>query len=229
MDAVLRDEVDMGFLLTGWLEANYPQNIPLFQLHELKTLNYQSEPYPFLTSTELVPAFGLSSAPSVPWSLQQRILNALTSLNATHKAAQSAGIATFTLAASYESTRKVGLHVGVIVQDGLGHGETHCHSPFQKAYEIIMCPDGFVKESEEAVEIGCKRRGLYCPKGLECVCRPCIPVLAVNVFPWQVVLGLCAALFAAGLLLTLGWRATLELSDMDMARKPSSLHRGWKV
>jgi hypothetical protein len=95
MDAVLSDEVDMGFLLTGWLEANYPQNIPLFQLLDLKTLNYQSEQYPFLTSTELMPAFGLPSAPYVPWSLQHRILNTLTLRNATHKAAQSAGIATF--------------------------------------------------------------------------------------------------------------------------------------
>ncbi len=51
-------------------------------------------------------------------------------------------------------------------------------------------------------------------KGLECVCRPCIPVLAVNVFPWQVVPGLCTALFAAGLFLSLGWRATLEVAEL---------------
>ena len=221
MEAVQRDEIDVGFLLAGWLEANAPQNIPLLQLLGVKQLDFQAERYPFITSTDLVAAWGLSAASYIPWSLRQQVLTALSALNASHKAAQSGGIATFTLASSLELTRKVGENAGVLVHEG---SSAFCHSPFQPPHEFIVCPEGFVKDSPEAIEHGCERKGLHCPRGLLCLCRPCIPVLAVNVFPWQVVLGMCVALFAAGLFLTLGWRATLEVADV--VRASPSVYRG---
>jgi ABC-type phosphate/phosphonate transport system substrate-binding protein len=76
MEAVLRGEVDVAFMLSGWMEANYPQNIPLFQLLGPKQVSYQSETYPFLTSTEIVPSYGVSAAPYIPWVLQQQVYNA---------------------------------------------------------------------------------------------------------------------------------------------------------
>ena len=73
MEAVERGEVDVGFMLSGWLEANFPNKIPEFRLLAPKSLAYQREPYPFLTSTQLVPAYGLSSSPDNPWMLQQQV------------------------------------------------------------------------------------------------------------------------------------------------------------
>ena len=216
----------MGFMLSGWMEANYPQNIPLFQQHEIKHVSYQSEAYPFLTSTELVPAFGLSAAPHIPWTLQQQVMTALSALNASHPASMSAGISRFTLAASYEPARKVGRGVGVIVENDTS---TTCHSPFEEPHAFILCPPGFVKDSPKAIDISCQRRGLPCPPGLVCVCRPCIPVLAVNVFPWEVVLGLCAALFATGLFLSLGWRATMDAAEVTRSVSRYRHGRGWKA
>ena len=59
MNAILHGEIDVGILLSGWLEANFPQHIPQFhtvaRMHPL----YQGEDYPFLTST-----FG---HPVLPW------------------------------------------------------------------------------------------------------------------------------------------------------------------
>jgi hypothetical protein len=81
MDAVLHGEVDVIILQGGWLEENFPQNIPLLQILAPKQLDYSGEPYPFLTSTELVPEFALSAAPYISAQLQQRILLALFALN----------------------------------------------------------------------------------------------------------------------------------------------------
>ena len=113
----------------------------------------------------------------IPWSLRQQVLTALSALNASHKPAQAGEIATFTLTSSLELTRKVGENAGVLVHDG---SSAFCHSPFQEPHEFIVCPEGFVKDSQAAIELGCERMGLHCPRGLLCVCRPCIPVLAVN-------------------------------------------------
>uniref|UniRef100_A0A7S0QGB5 Uncharacterized protein n=1 Tax=Cryptomonas curvata TaxID=233186 RepID=A0A7S0QGB5_9CRYP len=233
MNAVLSGEADIGFLLTGWIEANFPQNIPLLEILEAKQIEYQSERYPFLTSTELVPSFGLSTAPQTPWTLQQNVLSALSALNATHPAAQSAGISTFTLAASHELARKISQSVGFIIKDESGTG-SHCLSPFQAVHGIITCPHGYMKQTDEEIDSGCARKGLPCPTGLVCVCRPCVPAPPVNVFPWQVVLGLCAAIFTAGLLLRLGWGGEwVDDEDLEVSyepsRRPPSRKRSWKA
>ena len=109
MDAVLHGEVDVIILQGGWLEENFPQNIPLLQILAPKQLVYYGEPYPFLTSTELVPEVALSAAPHISGQLQQRILLALLALNSsTCPAMRAAGIAAFDFAASYAVARQVG-------------------------------------------------------------------------------------------------------------------------
>jgi hypothetical protein len=72
MEAVERGEVDVGFMLSGWLEANFPKSISKFNLIDLKNLTYQTKLYPFLMSTQLVPAYGLAAGPEVPWILQEQ-------------------------------------------------------------------------------------------------------------------------------------------------------------
>jgi hypothetical protein len=229
MEAVLRGEVDVGFMLSGWMEANYPHNIPLFQLLGPKQVSYQSETYPFLTSTEIVPSYGVSAAPYIPWVLQQQVYNALSAINEAQPEAIAAGIFGFSLAASYAMTREIGTKVGVFYESK-DRGVT-CRDPFADPYEYVMCPPGYMKETLQAIHNSCKRRRLTCPEGLECVCRPCIPVLAVNVFPWQIVMGLCAALFAAALFLTVGWRMAMDAAQVARSESFSRYRhgRGWKA
>ncbi len=186
MNDVLHGELDVGFLPSGWLEANYPQNIPLFKIHAVKDPRpvYQGEPFPFPTGTELVPEAGLAAAPHIPWELQKRVAFALTALNASaHPFMRAAGIATFTLAASYSEARELAQEVNILHQRD---GATVCATMFDQPSEVIQCSEGYVLDSDEAVEIGCSRLGVACPQGLACVCRPCIPVRRVNVYPWQV-------------------------------------------
>jgi hypothetical protein len=112
----------------------------------------------------------------------------------------------------------------------MADGGITCHTVFQEPSVWIKCSEGYVQDSDEAVEIGCRRQGLPCPEGLSCMCQPCIPVLAINMFPWQVVLGLCVALFASALGLTLGWRGALDLADdWGPPSRPARKRGGWKA
>ena len=184
MDAVLHGEVDVIILQGGWLEENFPQNIPLLQILAPKQLVYSGEPYPFLTSTELVPEVALSAAPHISGQLQQRILLALLALNSsTCPAMRAAGIAAFTNSLSYVVAVEVGVDTHVI---RVTNHETTCFNQFDAPDEFVKCSKGYVQDSKDAAEIGCKRRGLPCPPGLACLCRPCIPVLEIYLFPWQV-------------------------------------------
>ena len=208
MEAVLRGEADAGFMLSGWMEANFPQNVPLFRwLDPSPDATYQGEPFPFPTSTALVPNLGVSAAPDVPWTLQQQVANALGALNGTEAA--GAGIAGFTLAASYAATLEIAARVGVAYRSS-DRGTATCHSPFADPYTYVFCPPGFMKDAPKIIALSCKRRRLACPPNLVCVCRPCVPVLAVRIFPSNLVLGLCTTLLVAALALTVGWRALLD-------------------
>jgi hypothetical protein len=186
MDAVLHGEIDVGILPSGWLEENFPQNIPLLQILAPRQPLYQGEPHPYLTSTELVPEVALSAAPYLSSAFLQPIFLALISLNSSsYPAMRDAGIATFTFAASYAATRQVGAEVDIVHQSEVT-GRTTCHTQFQAPSVVLMCSPGYIKDSDHAVEIECRRRKLPCPHGLECVCRPCIPVREAKLFPWQV-------------------------------------------
>ena len=67
--------VDYGFLPSGWLELNRPDLLPLLRVHgpASEAAVYEAEPYPFLTTTRLVPTYGLAAAPSVPWQLREQV------------------------------------------------------------------------------------------------------------------------------------------------------------
>ena len=233
MEAVLRGEVDVGLMLSGWMEAHYPENVPLFRYLEPKPpVFYQSEQFPFPTSTDLVPSPGVVAAPDVPWALQQQVMGALSALNDTQPEAVGAGIAHFTLAASYALVREIGAGVGVFY---VSNGVPTCHDPFEPPRAFLFCPPGYMKDDPAAIAHNCERRGVECPYGLVCVCRPCVPALAVNVFQWQAMAGLCAALFVAALVLAVGWRVAMEIADPSSAAAESSsvrrrpYGRGWKL
>ena len=186
MNAVLHGEIDVCILPSGWLEENFPENTHLLQIIAPRLPLHQGEPYPFLTSTELVPEVGLSAAPYISSAFLQPIFIALIALNSsTNPAMRDARISTFTFAASYAATRQVGADVDIVHQSETTGGTT-CHTQFQAPAEVLMCSQGYVQDSEHAVEIECTRRKLPCPQGLECVCKPCIPVREAKLFPWQV-------------------------------------------
>ena len=63
--------LDAGFMMTGWLEQNLPGLVPAFRfLEALPAAALGGEPYPFLTSTPLVPGFGLMARPDLPFAIQ---------------------------------------------------------------------------------------------------------------------------------------------------------------
>jgi hypothetical protein len=90
---------------------------------------------------------------------------------------------------------------------------THCIGPFARGLELVICPEGTVP-SETLAEDACPKAGLSCPDGLQCLCRPCVPLTAANYYPWPVVLALCCALFTVGLWFALCWRIPLEPTSL---------------
>ena len=212
----------MGFLPSGWLEQTRPEAIPLLRIHAVENMTYHGEPYPYLVSTRLVPQPALSAAPHISNDLRLRVMEALLALR-NPALTDAADITGFTLPDCYESARQVAVEVDILHQI---HGETFCHHQFQPPSAVLMCPDHYVMESPEAVAGSCHRFSLHCPSGLDCVCHPCVPVKAINVFPWQIVLALCVVIFVAGLVLTLGWRAAIEISAEDT---PSHRRRDGRV
>lgn len=52
-------------------------------------------------------------------------------------------------------------------------------------YDGISCPDGHYKVSEESFRTHCDDKGLPCPEGMTCYCRPCIKAYEVDVFQWD--------------------------------------------
>ena len=67
--------VDYGFLPSGWLELNRPDLLPLLRVQgpAREAAVYEAEPYPFLTTTRLVPTYGLAAGPLVPWRLREQV------------------------------------------------------------------------------------------------------------------------------------------------------------
>ena len=207
MNDVLNGAIDFAFTQSSWFEANHPDKMPLFRFHDTAPAAYQGEDYPFLTTTDLVPTFGVAAAPGVPRALRTQVFDALSRLNASHPAARAAGIATFTLPASYEKCRVLAERLGILYRTP--DGGKACLDQFADLPRLITCPPGWTEDDPAGMLAGCARAGLPCPAGLRCLCGPCRPAAAANMFQWPVVLGLCLALVGVGLGLAVASRASL--------------------
>ena len=201
MTDIQKGIIDVGFTQSGWFETNHPDLLPLFNFLDAQPQSYQSEPYPFATTTPLVPSYGLAAGPLVPALLRLQVYRALSALNASHPAAAAAGIATFTLPASYEPARVLVEDQGIMYSNGTTQ---ICIDQFADISTVIACPDGWVQETPLAVAARCFKARLDCPDGLACTCRPCSRDLHVELFPNEAVLGLCATLLCAALAFTVG-------------------------
>ena len=100
--AVLDDRVDVGFVRTGILESLKAEGS--LNLQQLKVINAQKlAGFPFLVSTRLYPEWPLIALPSAERQTLRQLSVALLGLNATHPAAQAAGIGGFVPPANYTS------------------------------------------------------------------------------------------------------------------------------
>lgn len=81
---VLSGFLDIGFVPSGWLEEHHPDkmselyfhysnlSINLYQRLGVPTL-FQSQPIPFVTSTDLIPLNALSAHPSITTLLREQV------------------------------------------------------------------------------------------------------------------------------------------------------------
>ena len=113
MEDVLRGGLDAAVVTSGFLEEFFPELVRagVFRYHLLARPAFQGQPYPFLTSTDVVPGYALAAAEHVPPDLRERVYRALSGLNATHPLSVAAGIAGFVAPASYELPRTVAIKV----------------------------------------------------------------------------------------------------------------------
>jgi len=218
MEDIQRRNIDVAIVTSGFLEEHYPDLLDTFRFHHVMTPTFQGEVYPFLTSTDVIPGYGLAAVARVPNRLREQIYVALAALNDTHPLCINAGIAGFVAPTSYELPRTVARKAGVMIPtvepDPLGHKRFDCNAPWNGYYEAISCPDGYLRDSEESVELNCERFHLFCPPDLHCVCRPCIPDMELKMYPVQVVMGLCVCLFVSALSIVLFWRIPTEAAHL---------------
>jgi hypothetical protein len=169
---VLTGTIDVGFAQSGLLEQFHPDALPRLAFLNLQpNATYQGDPYPFLTSTPVLPTYGLAAAPSIPRVLRGQLFAALSRLTPDHPVAAAAGIATFTVPASYEEVRQTALALGVMSRGAAGNSSYSCLRPFAPAGELRLCPAGSVWSA--AAASGCAAQGRPCPPGAQCLCRPC--------------------------------------------------------
>jgi hypothetical protein len=164
---VASGNLDVGFMMTGWFEQNYAESMGMFRFLGVKNVEFDAESYPFLTSTNIVPGFGLMARPGIPWTIRVRILSALLQLNSTHPAAVSAGISSFYPAPSYKSLRLAYQDVGLLVRQNMS-GDYNCLGKWGELIAVLQCPAKHVKNKET-----CASRNISCPEGLYCICELC--------------------------------------------------------
>ena len=114
---VLSGAIDAGFLPSGFLEQNLPAAIPSLLLLNLVAASSEGAPYPYLTSTPVLPSFGFSAGPAVPRLLRQQVASALMRLNHTQAALAGTGISTFTAPSSYDGVRRTQLARGIMFEE----------------------------------------------------------------------------------------------------------------
>ena len=170
---ILNGTVDAGFIQSGWIEANHPEAIPHLLFHNLSRAQYQSEAYPFALSTDLIPTYGLSAAPAIPWALRETIAQALMRLNRSHPAAASAGVSKFTVPGDYGMVGKIVEHVGILYRDA--RANARCYDSWGNLDDLVTCAPGYVRDRLAPLDQSCAAPGLPCPQDLTCVCRPCVP------------------------------------------------------
>ena len=174
---VLSGVLDAGFMMSGWFEANFAEGMESFLFLDLvDDPTFDGEPYPFLTSTQVIPGFGFMARKEIPWELQSSVQAALTRLNRTHPAARQAGISTFYPAPSYTFIRLHHEDVGLLVRHNITDTYS-CLGKWGALEEVLQCPANYIRDLT-----GCAGRGLSCPQGRYCICSLCVPNQTIKIY-----------------------------------------------
>jgi hypothetical protein len=118
MRDVLSGTLDAAIVQGGWFESNQAGQMDQFRFHNLKNTSFLGETYPFATSTDIIPNYGLAAGPHVSWQLRENVLLALSALNASSPMSRTAGISKFTTAASYETAQLLAIDSGIMFRNG---------------------------------------------------------------------------------------------------------------
>ena len=118
MQDVLSGTLDAAIVQGGWFETNQAALMDQFRFHHLINASLLGETYPFATSTEVIPNYGLAAGPHVSWQLRENVLLALAALNASSPISWTAGISKFTAAAPYETARLLAMDSGIMFRKG---------------------------------------------------------------------------------------------------------------
>ncbi|CAJ1941384.1 unnamed protein product [Cylindrotheca closterium] len=86
-------------------------------------------------------------------------------------------------AKSHFQVRTMQQDAGFIIRDDI-NSEWRCERA-SKTYDGITCPEGHYKIAEHQFDTHCDNKGLPCPEGATCYCRPCVEAYEVDVFPWD--------------------------------------------
>eukprot|EP00292_Cryptomonas_paramecium_P034502 CAMPEP_0113720022 /NCGR_PEP_ID=MMETSP0038_2-20120614/36201_1 /TAXON_ID=2898 /ORGANISM="Cryptomonas paramecium" /LENGTH=221 /DNA_ID=CAMNT_0000648583 /DNA_START=679 /DNA_END=1340 /DNA_ORIENTATION=- /assembly_acc=CAM_ASM_000170 len=191
---VLGGNLDVGITASSWLYVNHANDIPLLHVHNPTRAAADGEAFPFLTSTQLAPQYGVSASPDVPLGVKEAVADALFRLDRGDAEAVRMSVSGFEVPASYWLVRNLLQQMGLLRVGGGGGLLPSCVRPYAGVLDTITCPPGYVRQSEEVMAKQCKKDGLACPRGGQCFCRPCAPDHTVAIFPARTVLVMCCVL-----------------------------------
>ncbi|CAJ1957895.1 unnamed protein product [Cylindrotheca closterium] len=87
-------------------------------------------------------------------------------------------------AKSHFQVRTMQQDAGFIIREDL-NDDWHCERA-SRTYHGVTCPEGHYKIAEDQFDSHCDKKGLPCPEGATCYCRPCVEAYEVDVFPWDI-------------------------------------------
>jgi len=210
---VLNGRIDGGFLGSTWIEQNHPDFLDHVRVHRRLYLSYEGEQYPLVTSTPLIPQYGLAASELIPWQLKHEVARALQRMDPSHPAAVLAKIAGFTGPATYAGILTTQKAMKIIISPEVGKSRCSNQWSTQEIFDSFACesiPGDYIKIPMDEALAKCNKTGHACPDGLLCFCIPCIPNPETNFFNWQLVLALCAAIYGVGILFALTLRPSLD-------------------
>mmetsp|Transcript_13562 Transcript_13562/g.26667 ORF Transcript_13562/g.26667 Transcript_13562/m.26667 type:complete len:371 (+) Transcript_13562:36-1148(+) len=118
MQDVLHGRTDAAFARSDvWHSADVSVRQHLRVLQPRGNMTMGGRPYPFPTTSELCPEFGLLAAEHVPWEVQAEVMSALLRLGASSLETTSAGISVFQPALSYSAVRDLHQRLGLMSLD----------------------------------------------------------------------------------------------------------------
>jgi hypothetical protein len=207
VQGVLNRDFDVGFVRTDQIELSQVDPA-LFKIIDPQTYVLDSGyVFPFLHSTDVFPEWPVASLPHVDQQVTEELQEALQAFRKhvdayelykdtnvwdpdrcdtfkelselATRSAKASHLHGFRTPRSYHDVRTMMQTIGFMKQDG--QGDWHC-TRSDTLYEGIDCPEGHYKLPLDEYEQSCTDRGLHCPEGSDCYCKPCVKAHEVDVY-----------------------------------------------